>query len=551
MASLPRRTENRKAEGTVIEMDVDVFTRDIRTRTVLNLLESAVARHGAKPFLRESGSSDWITCEAALQRARAIGGGLQSCGVKRGDLVPFMLPNGVDYVLGWFGVNCAAAAYISINTSLIGPLLAAQFALGRSKVWVVHADYLPVVDALPDSLRDAVETLIVAGPMPAGTADRWKHVVAFADLPAQGMWLPPEPVTFTDLAAVTFTSGTTGPSKGVMITHAQAITSALTFSHVVGLGPADTIYTPLPMFHGMSTRMGMLPALLTGCRIVAGKRFSGTRFWSEAIEAEATVAQIIFSIPAVLMAQPPGPQDRAHRVTRMFNAHHTDGFQERFGAELVEAFGISEVGLFIASAPGEQRPGSAGRALPDWDVDLVDADGVSVPDGQAGEIVCRPRLPGVMMRGYLNQPERTVEATRDLWYHTGDIGRRDKDGYYWFLDRAKERIRRRGENISSLEIETCVRGNPAVGDVAALAHPAREGEDDIRLLVVPQPGCTVSAPDLHGWLQARLPRYMVPRYIEVVAGLPYTATNKIEKSRLMAAGLGPDAWDGEAVRHGA
>ena len=254
----------------------------------------------------------------------------------RGDLVPFMLPNGADYILAWFGVNCAAAAYVSVNTSLVGPLLAAQFALGRSKVWVVHADYLPVVEALPDTVRAAVETLVVAGAIPDGMAVRWKNVVAFADLPAQGAWVQPDPVVFTDLTAITFTSGTTGPSKGVMVTHGQAITSALTFSDITSLGPADTIYTPLPMFHGMSTRMGMLPAMLTGCRVVAGKRFSGSRFWSEAVEAEATVAQIIFSIPAVLMAQPPGPLDRGHGVTRMFNAHHTDGFQERFGVELVE-----------------------------------------------------------------------------------------------------------------------------------------------------------------------------------------------------------------------
>ena len=187
-----------------------------------------------------------------------------------------------------------------------------------------------------------------------------------------------------------------------------------------------------------------------------------------------------FSIPAVLLAQPPGPQDRNHRVTRMFNAHYTAGFELRFGARLIEAFGLSEVGLFIGSLGIDQKPGSAGRALPEWDVDVVDADGVSVREDTAGEIVCRPRLPGIMMRGYLNQPDRTIEATRDLWYHTGDIARRDADGYYWFLDRAKERIRRRGENISSMEIENCVRGHPDIGDVAALAFPAREGEDDIR-----------------------------------------------------------------------
>ncbi len=265
------------------------------------------------------------------------------------------------------------------------------------------------------------------------------------------------------------------------------------------------------------------------------------------IEADATVAQIIFSIPSVLLAQPSGPQDRAHRVTRMFNAHHSEAFERRFGVKLVEAFAMSEIGIVTASPPGEQRPGSAGRAHPDWDMAIVDEDGLPVPDGSAGEIVCRPRLPGLMMRGYLHQPERMAEATRDLWFHTGDIARRDADGYYWFLDRAKERIRRRGENISSAEIEAAVRRHPDIADAAALAHPAREGEDDIRLLVVPRDGCTLAAPALHAWLLAELPRFMVARYVEIVPDLPYTATNKVEKARLIAAGLGADAWDAEGA----
>ncbi len=372
--------------------------------------------------------------------------------------------------------------------------------------------------------------------MSVGKADawqrEWKRVVAFETLCTE-IGPAPHPSHFLDVCAVTFTSGTTGPSKGVTITQGQAISTALTFSFLVGLGADDTIYTPLPLFHGMATRMGMLPTMLHGGRLVLARRFSGTRFWSEVIEADATVAHAIFSIPNVLMRQPPGPQDRAHRVTRMFNAHYTEAFMQRFGVKLVEAFGISEVGLFIASPYAEQVAGSAGRPHPDWEVAIVDSDGFEVDDGESGEIVCRPRRPGIMMRGYLGQAERTVEATRDLWYHTGDIGHLDAQGYYWFLDRAKERIRRRGENISSMEIENVVRVHPDVADVAAVAHPAREGEDDIRMLVVPQPGARLDAAVLHAWIQPRLPRYMVPRYLEIVPSLPYTATNKVEKSGIM------------------
>jgi carnitine-CoA ligase len=529
-------------------MNKEAFYADVRARTVPNLLAFAAEAHGERPFLRESGEKSWLSFSGAYRSAAAIAIGFGRLGVKENDCVPFMLPNGKEFVLAWFGVALCRAAYVAINTSLVGTLLAAQLGLACAKIWVVHADYLELLEALPESLRSTVEVLVIVG-SPSRPPRGWNKVIGFDTLvgtEADGAISRPAAKShFLDVSSVGFTSGTTGPSKGVMSGQAQGVSNALTFVRLVDLTADDVIYTPLPMFHGMSPRMGVLPSLLIGCPIVIGKRFSGTRFWNEAIEAGATVAQAIFSIPNVLLAQPPGSQDTAHRVTRMFNAHHNEAFTRRFGATLVEALGISEVGLFIASPLAEQRPGSAGRAHPDWDVAVVDEDGMPAADGAAGEIVCRPRLPGLMMRGYLNQPERTVEATRDLWYHTGDIGRRDADGYFWFVDRAKERIRRRGENISSSEIENCVRGHARVADVAALAHPAREGEDDIRLVVVPRDGSRISEPDLHRWLSEQLPRFMLPRFIEVVPSLPYTATNKIEKTRLMADGLARHAWDAQ------
>lgn len=529
-------------------MNKDTFYADVRARTVPNLLAFAAQAYGDRPFLRESGESDWLSFNDAYRLAIVVANGFASLGLKKDEYVPLMLPNGKEFVLAWFGVALCRAAYVAINTSLVGSLLAAQFALVRARVWVVHAVYLDLLQALPDELRSSVEVLVLVGSpslRPAG----WKKVVSFHDLagaaPGPSVLGRIEKSHFLDVSSVGFTSGTTGPSKGVMSTQAQGVSNALTFARLVDLTAEDIIYTPLPLFHGMSSRMGVLPSLFIGCPIVIGRRFSGSRFWNEVVEANATVALVIFSIPNVLLAQPPGSQDIGHRVTRMFNAHHNEAFTRRFGAKLVEALGISEVGLFIASPFAEQRPGSAGRAHPDWDVAVVDEDGLPAADGIAGEIVCRPRCPGLMMRGYLNQPERTIDSTRDLWYHTGDIGRRDSDGYFWFVDRAKERIRRRGENVSSSEIENCVRENASVADVAALAHPAREGEDDIRLVVVPREGSRIVEPELHRWLSERLPRFMLPRFIEVVPSLPYTATNKVEKSRLMANGLARQAWDAE------
>ena len=528
-------------------MDSAAFEQDVRQRTIPNVLAYAAHTHGDRPFVREAGSSDWLTFAGALRQSQALAAGFAQLGIGPGDYVPVMLPNGIPFALSWFALNLREVAYLGVNTSMVGDLLAKQFALGRARVWLVHAEYLPVVNALPDSLRVTVETLVVAGLSPGGEPDGWARIVRLETLMQQATEpCAAVPVKFFDVCTVGFTSGTTGPSKGVMVPHSQAVTSALSFAAAVELDGDDVLYSPLPMFHGMSTRMGLLPVLLTGCRMVIGKRFSGSRFWAEVIEADATVVQILFSIPGVLLAQPPGPQDRAHRVTRMFNAHTNDAFRQRFGVEFVEAFAMSEIGLVATSPVSDQRPGSAGRVLPEWELVTVDADGLPVPEGQAGEILCRPRKPGLMMRGYLHQPDRVVDATTDLWFHTGDIARLDADGYLWFLDRSKERIRRRGENISSLEIEEAVRRHPHVRDAAALAHPAREGEDDIRLLVVPREDCTVVAPELHGWMLDCMPRFMVARFIEVVPALPYTATNKVEKARLMALGLSPSAWDAEA-----
>ena len=531
-------------------MDSSAFESDMRLRTVPRLLEYAARTHGERSFLRESGSAEWLSFAGALRSAQGLAGALAALGIGSGDYVPVMLPNGLPFALTWFALNLRGAAYLGVNTSLVGSLLGNQLALGRSRVWVVDAEYLPALDDLPNGLRDGVEVLVVAG-LPAGAepgarTGTWTRIVRLEAL-MSAVEASTSAVHFLDVCTVGFTSGTTGPSKGVMVPHGQAVTSGLGFARAVELGADDVLFSPLPMFHGMSTRMGMLPALLTGCRMVIGKRFSGTRFWAEAIEAEATVAQIIFSIPGILLAQPPGPQDRSHRVTRMFNAHHNAAFRERFGVEFIEAFAMSEIGIVSTSTVGELRPGSAGRVLPDWEVAVVDEDGLPVPDGAAGEILCRPRKPGLMMRGYLHQPDRAIEVTRDLWFHSGDVGRLDADGYLWFLDRAKERIRRRGENISSLEIEEAVRRHPGIRDAAALAYPARAGEDDIRLLVVPREDCIVVASELHGWMRGCLPRFMVARYIEVVHALPYTATNKIEKARLIAAGLGPGAWDAEGA----
>jgi crotonobetaine/carnitine-CoA ligase len=209
---------------------------------------------------------------------------------------------------------------------------------------------------------------------------------------------------------------------------------------------------------------------------------------------------------------------------------------------------LTEVGLTHYTRFPERRPGSCGRTHEDWEADVVDARGLPVDDGEIGEIVLRPRLPSIMMNGYINKAGETVHATRDLWFHTGDYGRRDSDGYYYFVSRAKERIRRRGENITPSEVERIIAGHQAVADCAALAHPARDGEDDVRVVVVARDSSAPPSPTaLMDWLQGRMPFFMMPRYIEFAPELPRNPAGKLEKYKLLDAGLAPDAWDREAA----
>src|SRR5690606_1333764 len=246
-------------------------------------------------------------------------------------------------------------------------------------------------------------------------------------------------------------------------------------------------------------------------------------------------------------AQPPSEWDRAHKLRAMYNANFDPEFEERFNVRLVEAYGLTETGLTVYTPWPDRRQGSCGRAHEDFEIRLVDEEGMEVPDGETGELVVRPRLPSIMMDGYINKPEETLKAFKNLWFHSGDYARRDADGYFYFIGRKKERIRRRGENISGFEVERIVGMHPEVAEVAAVAHPASVGEDDVRCVIIRAPGSRLSAEELMDWLHPRMPQFMLPRYIEFVSELPRTPSEKVEKYKLVERGLAEDAWDREAA----
>jgi crotonobetaine/carnitine-CoA ligase len=440
------------------------------------------------------------------------------------------------------------ATIVAINPEFRGKLLEGALETGQCKVLVADDSSVPGLRDLSQEALSGIEAVVhVDGVL--GRISGAIEQVAWSDL-EKSVSQPPAaaPAQPGSIQAVSFTSGSTGPAKGVQITMTQAVDVACTYIHATNLAQEDVLYTPFAFFHGMSTRLGLLPALIVGAHVVIGRRFSASRYWQEAAECGATVGQTLPTMTALLKARPATEHDRKHKITRMYNSRADEEFEKRFGVRLIEAYGMTEIGLVIYSGYPDRRAGAAGKVHADWEMQIVDEEDNPVPMGSSGELVFRPRVPWLVSPGYIGKPQATVESWRNLWFHSGDIGRQDQDGYVYFIDRRKERIRRLGENISSFDVESIVCGHPAVRECAALAYPASIGEDDVRIVVVKAENAELTAGDLYDWLVTAMPKYMLPRYIEFAESLPRTPTNKIEKYQLKQRGLLGGAWDRDVHR---
>ncbi len=524
----------------------DVYNLPLKDRVLGPILRLRAESEGSRTYLRVENRRYSFAETHAI--AGAVARGMASRGVKRHDYVALFLPNCEEFIFAWYATLLLGAAFVPINTAYKGFMLDNPLNDSQARGIVVHRELLPQLAAASDAARARLDWVAVVGGMkgaqlPPGP----KQYIDFGELRVDAGPEPEVEADYRDVQSVMYTAGTTGPSKGVLISNAHFFASAMVFLRSLALSRADVLYTDLPLFHGLASRLGALPALMVGAEVVLGDRFSATQFWQRVTECQATVAHTIFTIPEVLKALPPGPHDRAHRLRAMYNAHHDQEFEERYNVRLVEAYGMSETGLVMYTHYPERRFGSAGRIHEDWEVRLVDEMDMPVPTGEPGEITLRPKLPSIMMQGYLNRPEATVEAWHNLWFHTGDLARMDEDGFFYFVDRKKDRIRRRGENVSSWEIEHSVSAHPAIAECTALPHPAAGGEDDIRVVAVLKADARLAPEALLDWLQERMPYFMLPRYVEFLPTLPRNPTNKVEKYRLLTDGLGPKAWDREAA----
>jgi len=517
-------------------------------RTVHALLEERARRFGARPFLyfrdKVFGYSD---LDAAASR---VARGFQQLGTKKGNRVAVMLSNRPEFLFTTFGLCKIGAIEVPINAAHRGYLLAYMLRQAECSAIVIEADLVPALAEVIAELP-ALEHVVVLDGARTTAPVAGKVVRSWASLIADDAPYHPVPVSWSDPFVVMFTSGTTGPSKGAVLPHNYAVHMAEIVSEIAGYGPSDCLYNALPLFHGNAKLLSTMPALYSGARMVLAERFSATQFWDDVRRYGATEFNYIGGIPQILLKAEARSDDTDHSLRLLFGAGAAPGvyeaFERRFGVTLLEGYGMSEIGLPLLGTFAERKPGTCGKPHHDYDVKLVDDDGMEVGDGTVGELLVRPKRPWSMLLGYYNMAEKTVAAWQDLWFHTGDYLLRDGDGFFVFVDRKKDAIRRRGENISSWEVEHILAGHPAVLECAAIPVRSELGEDEVMVCVVPRPGRSLAAPELASWCEAHMARFMVPRYVRFVDCLPKTPTERVQKYRLREEGITADTWDREAA----
>ncbi len=486
------------------------------------------------------------------RRANRVANGLRSLGVAHGEHVCLMLPNHPDTLFTWFGINKAGAVEVPVNTSFRGPGLAYAINDVSARRLVIHRELLGTLKAVEKDLR-TLEEVIVWDPDgreddPAGLRFR---TCPYRQLTGGSEDEPGVAVRYTDLSAILHTSGTTGPSKGVMLSHHHQIFFAQIMARQMGYRTGEeVVYSCLPYYHNTAQAMTALPALVSGNSIALVERFSASRFWDDVRKHACTAFIYSGSVLSMLMKQPARSDDREHParvglgVPLLASVHRP--FEERFGVRLLTGFGSTEAQIPVYSPADGYPPGSCGKVLDEyWEMRIADENDEEVPPGTSGEILFRPRVAHTMLVGYWSKAAETVQAFRNLWWHTGDMGYVDADGFLYFVDRKKDVIRRRGENISSFELEAMLNAHPAVLESAAFGVPSDLGEEDVKMVVVFKPDQRASFEELAAFLTERVARFAVPRYFEAHAVLPKTPSERIQKHLLKAEGVTAATWDRE------
>lgn len=530
--------------------------------TIDRIFDDAVREVPDRLFLEFSGETYTYqeTSDLVARSAHA----LRALGVDAGMRVVTLLDNSIDSVVLWLATLRLGAVYVPVNTANRGEFLRHQVSDAGAVVAICELDYadriVAVLDGLPELrhvvLRDpatvsdekvtATETAMAGAPVTTSRLSRTR-----AHAPDTFIEPTSKP---SDLAMLIYTAGTTGPSKGCMASHNYVVNTARQFISVLGRRPGEHAWTCLPMFHLNAFNCTVLPSIMLRSSASVTPRFSLSGFWPSIERTGAKVAVLLGTMISLIASMADTPEmKRCFGQLRVvqgapFPPALVEVWQERFGVEQAgaDAYGLTEASLVVSLPAGEPRKaGSCGRRNNDFDTRIFDDGDREVPDGTVGEIVVRPRHPHVMFEGYWGRPEAVQAMTRNMWFHTGDLGMFDEDGFFHFVDRKKDSLRRRGENISSYEMETTFLQHADVVEVAVHSVPSEVTEDDVKVSAVLRVGSLLTEEDLCKWSLDRVPYFAVPRYIEFRSELPKNPVGRIIKYRLREEGVTAATWDRE------
>lgn len=500
------------------------------------VLDRHVREHADRRFVQFQDGTDWNYGDFR-GRVRRAAAGLQKLGVQQGQHVVCWLPNGPEMLTLWFAINYIGAVYVPINVAYRGRVLELALDLADGALLVAHEK---LIDRLDPSVS-LPPTRIMVGTGEA-VAKGWTHSEELFETTSEL-----EPLTRDimpwDVQSIVFTSGTTGASKGVLQTYLQQYVIA----QGAGFLAADDHYLmTLPLYH-QGGITGITRMFFRGASVAMVDGFSTSSFWRVVDETGATGATLMGTMASFLLQAPASANDRRHSLRHVILSplenHHV--FAERFGVDVYSVYNMTELGAPLETVANPSVTGTCGRARPGFELRIVDENDCELPEGAAGELIVRTDIPWVSTVGYHKNPEATVRAWRNGWFHTGDRFSRDAEGNYFFRDRLRDAIRRRGENVSAYEVEAEIAAHPAVREVAVVAVPSPLGEDDILAVLAPAPGHLIDPAALIESLRGRLAHFMIPRYVRVIDELPKTPSQKVQKQVLRDQGVTEQTWDRE------
>jgi len=529
----------------------------LEERTIGRILADKAQRQPDKAWLLwQDERYTYADLEATTNR---YANGFAALGIGKGAHVAVLLGNGPAFFWAVWGLGKLGAVAVPVNTAAKGEMLR-YFVDQSDSTWVVVDDesaqrVAAIADALPQ-----VRGFLYHGPKApeaCGIVARAAPVLALGELARASDLRPPvDAVRHDDLHLIMYTSGTTGPSKGVMSPHAQGHGVGWSLAKFYGYRPDDVLYTCLPLFHGNALWYSAYAALWADAALAVAPRFSATQFWDDIRRYGATQFNTLGAMTNILWKLPPSPADHDHRLRQCMTVPVPKEIyaelQQRYHVRITSVFAMTENCAVVLFTPDDPpaKAGSAGRTRGYTEIRIVDDEGRDCAAGETGEIAMRATEPGMMMKGYYKMPEATAQQFRDGWFQTGDRGYVDADGYLFFVDRKKEAIRRRGENISAYEVELILSRHPKVLEAAAIPVSSELTEDDVMVYVVRKAGETLTEKEVVEFCNEHMAYFMVPRFVAFIDALPKTPSEKIEKYKLKreAEARRADLWDRE--QHG-